>query len=79
MLRASRTACPHRNVENEHSLLSGGESNKAPENSDSLSSGNRNIWTPGSGQSNRRVKKWFYISHTLMAIKRPNKSMELES
>jgi len=59
VLRASRTACPRRNGENEHSMLSGGESNKAPENSDSLSSGNRNIWTPGSEQSNRRVKNGF--------------------
>lgn len=59
MLRASSTACPRRNgeYEHEHSVLSGGEGNKAPENSDSLSSGNRHIWTPISGQSNRRVKK----------------------
>lgn len=59
-MRASSAACPRRNGENEHSVLSGGDdNNKAPENSDSLSSGNRNIWTPGSGQRNRRLKSGF--------------------
>jgi hypothetical protein len=58
-LRASSTACPCRSEENKHSMLSGGESNKAPEDSDLLSSGNRNMWTQVLGQSNRRVKNGF--------------------
>jgi len=57
VLRASSTTCPCGNGENKHSVLSGGESNKAPENSDLLSSGNRNMWTQVLGRSNRRVKK----------------------
>jgi hypothetical protein len=62
VLRASSTACPPRNGENEHFVLSGGKSNKKPENSDSLSSGNKHMWTQVSGQSNRRAKKIGFIT-----------------